>query len=80
MVGGEGAAYTKQEMLETLPSCRGFSPQLSLIKFSEHFPVPARCGAWCQGPAAGIQQGGRVPRSLSAGGGGKHGLLCFRAQ
>lgn len=52
-------ANNKQKMLETLPSCRGFSPQLSLIKFTEHFLTPARCGAQCQGPAAGIQRGGR---------------------
>lgn len=51
-----GRANNKQKTLETSPSCRGFSPQLSLIKFTEPFLTLARCEAQCQGPAAGIQQ------------------------
>lgn len=35
------------------PSCRGFSLQLSLIKFDKHFLTPTRCRAWCQVLAVG---------------------------
>lgn len=80
--GAEAVCSIQQERLETLPSCRGFSPQLSLIKFSKHFLTPTRCGglvpgAHCRHPARRqieCREAYWWARVASMG------LLCFRAQ